>query len=190
MLRLSREDDLPLVRELIVDGAQAGSFDSALAHPTEEAAHFFSGVRRVILENVWLRPAPTSLVQMTVPAAIWVFEAPSVCPRPVGFFAVRSAGSFGYELWLAAIQPQYRNRGLGKQMVDELLATPIGGQIMVAQCDLHAVGARRLASILHRAGFASARRGTVCEWLANPGLSPSALAWLKTTPFQGASHLY
>jgi GNAT superfamily N-acetyltransferase len=190
MLRLSREEDLPLVRELIVDGAKAGSFDSALAQPTIEAACFFSGVRRVVLEHVWLRPAPTGEAQIAIPAAIWVYEERHIGRGPLGFFAVRGAGHLGYELWLTAIQSEYRNRGLGKQMVSEILATPIGRQIMVAQCDLHAIGARRLARILCQAGFQSARQGNECEWLANPNLPPSALAWLKTTPFQGASHLH
>lgn len=187
MLRLSREEDLPLVRKLIVDGARAGSFDSALAQPTNEAAYFFSGVRRVVLEHVWLRPAPTRETQIAIPAAIWVYEERYISPRALGFFALRGAGHFGYELWLAAIQPEYRSRGLGKQMISEILATPIGRRIMVAQCDLHAIGARHLARILCQAGFQSARQGNACEWLANPGLTPSALAWLKATPFQSAS---
>jgi ribosomal protein S18 acetylase RimI-like enzyme len=187
MLRLSREEDMPLVRDLIVDGAKAGSFDLALAQPTNEAAYFFSGVRRVILEHVWLRPAPGSETQIAIPAAIWVYEETQVSPRALGFFALRGAGHLGYELWLVAIHPEYRNRGLGKQMISEILATPVGRQIVVAQCDLHAIGARRLAWILCEAGFQSARRGKACEWLANPGLSPSALAWLKATPFQTAS---
>jgi GNAT superfamily N-acetyltransferase len=190
MLRLSTEEDLPLVRQLIVDGAKAGSFDSALAQTTAEAANFFSGVRRVILEHVWLRPAPDSEAQMVIPAAIWVYEEPYAGPGPSGFFAVRGAGRLGYELWLTAIQSEYRSRGLGRRMVSEILATPIGRQIMVVQCDLHAIGARRLASILCQAGFQSARRGKECEWLANPGLPPSALAWLKTTPFRAGPQIH
>ena len=190
MLRLSREDDLPLVQNLIVDGAKAGSFDSALAEPTNEAAYFFSGMRRVVQEHVWLRPAPSGEARLAIPAAIWVYEERYVGRGPLGFFAVRGAGNFGYELWLAAIQPEYRSRGLGKQMMSEILATPVGRQIMVVQCDLLAIGARRLARIRCQAGFQSARRGSSCEWLANPGLPPSALAWLKTAPFRGTSQMH
>jgi hypothetical protein len=188
MLRLSTVEDLPLVRELIIDGAKTGSFDSALAEPTEEAAHFFSGVRRVVLEQVWLRPAPVSGTPAAIPAAIWIYEERRASPGPLGFAAVRAAGGFGYELWLVAIHSTYRSRGLGKQMLSEILATPLGQQIMVAQCDLHAVGARRLAGILCQAGFQSARRGSASEWLANPSLPPAAMAWLKTTPFRDAVH--
>lgn len=146
-------------------------------------------MRRVVLEHVWLRPAPTNGAQVAIPAALWVYEERYVSPGALGFFALRGAGHFGYELWLTAIRPEYRNRGLGTQMMNEMLATPIGRQIVVAQCDLHAIGARRLAGILCRAGFQSARRGSSCEWLANPGLPPAALAWLKTTPLRSASHL-
>ena len=87
---------------------------------------------------------------------------------------------------LAAIQPEYRGHGSGKQVMSEILATPIGRQIMVAQCDLRAIGARRLSRILCQAEFQSARRGNACEWLANRGLHPSTLAWLRTAPFRGA----
>jgi len=186
MLRLSREEDMPLVRDLILDGARAGSFDPALAEPTSEAAYFFSGMRRVVLEHVWLRPASGTETQVAIPAAIWVYEERQVSPRALGFIALRGAGHLGYELWLIAIHPEYRNRGLGKRMISEILATPIGQRIMVAQCDLHAIGARRLARILCEAGFQSARTGKASEWLANPALTPSAMAWLKATPFQNA----
>lgn len=185
MLRLAGENDLPLVRELIIDGAKAGSFDSAVGQPTDDAAYFFSRVRRVVLEHVWVRPALNSEALAAIPAGIWVYEEWHVSPSPLGFVAVRGAGHFGYELWLAAIQQEYRGRGLGKQMMSEILATPIGRQIMVAQCDLHAIGARRLASILCQTGFQSVRRGNACEWLAKRGLPPPALAWMKTAPFRG-----
>jgi hypothetical protein len=111
MLRLASEKDLPLVRELIIDGAKAGSFDSALAQPTNEAAYFFSRMRRAVLEHVWLRAALNSESPTAISARIWIYEEWHVSPDPLGFVAVRGAGHFGYELWLAAIQPEYRGLG-------------------------------------------------------------------------------
>ncbi len=189
MLRAATETDLPLVRELIVDGAKSGSFDADLARATREADFFFARMRRVVLEHVWLRASPNGGAPVTIPANLWIFEEKGVSPAPIGFFAVRGAGHFGYELWLAAVRAEYRGRGLGKQMVREMLSLPMGRQISVAQCDLHASGPRRMASILCQVGFQSARRGEVTEWLASDGLPPSALAWLKAAPiaaYQGS----
>jgi GNAT superfamily N-acetyltransferase len=185
MLRASTETDLPLVRELIVDGAKAGSFDADLARATRESDFFFARMRRVVLDHVWVRASLSSGTAVIIPATIWIFEEQCVSPTPIGFFAVRGAGHFGYELWLAALQAEYRGRGLGKQMVREVLASPMGQRISLAQCDVHAVGPRRMATILSQMGFRSARRGDATEWLASGGLHPTALAWLKTAPFAG-----
>jgi ribosomal protein S18 acetylase RimI-like enzyme len=187
MLRDSTESDLPLVRDLIVEGARSGSFDADLARATREADFFFSRMRRVVLEHVWLRAPGTGGAAATIPANIWIFEEQCVSPAPIGFFAIRGAGLLGYELWLAALHSAYRGRGLGKQMVREVFASPIGEKIVVAQCDLRASGARRMAAILGQMGFRSARRGDASEWLASGGLHPSALAWLKTAPFAAHS---
>jgi Acetyltransferase (GNAT) domain len=190
MLRLATEDDLPLVRKLITDGAKAGSFDPALAQPTNEADAFFFRLRGVISGHFWLRPAPVSRTDRAftaTPAGIWVFEERSASPGAIGFIAARNQPNFGYELWLVAIKQEHRGRGLGKQMAREFLATRVGRQIMVAQCDLRATGARQCADILCQAGFQSARRGSTSEWIVNPRLHPAALAWLKTTPFRGSS---
>ena len=78
----------------------------------------------------------------------------------------------GYELWLATIELAYRQKGAGKKMIGEVLGTSIGPQVVVAQCDRRAEGARRMASILRHFGFESLRQGTQSEWLARSTLPP------------------
>jgi hypothetical protein len=100
----------------------------------------------------------------------------------LGFVAVRGAGRIGYELWLATIELAYRQKGAGKKMIGEVLGTSIGAQVVVAQCDRRAEGARRMASILRHFGFECLRQGTQSEWLARSTLPPVVKDWIRSAP--------
>lgn len=169
-MRAAIASDFPFVRELIVNAAVEGSFDPALAEPTAPAELFFAGLSRVIQERVWLRPFADKPLTLAIPATVWIYENPAWSQGPVGFFALRSAGPLGQELWLAAIRPECRGQGIGKQMVTELLAMPAGRNVAVVQCDKHAIGARRLAAIMLGAGFECVREGKQTQWLASRAL--------------------
>jgi GNAT superfamily N-acetyltransferase len=182
MLRLASEADFPVIRELIVDGATSGSFDLQLAQPTEESAEFFARLRHVIQERIWLRPDLSKNILWAIPACIWIFEDPVWGLGPLGFVALRGAGRIGYELWLTAIELAYRQKGVGKQMIGEVLGTSIGQHVVVAQCDRRAEGARRMASILRHFGFECVREATQSQWLARSTLPTAVKDWIKSVP--------
>jgi GNAT superfamily N-acetyltransferase len=185
VLRLASEADFPVIRELIVDGATSGGFDPQLAQPSEESAEFFARLRHVIRKRIWLRPDLSTHMLWAIPACICVFEDPVWGLGPLGFVALRGAGRIGYELWLAAIELAYRKKGVGKQMIGEVLGTPIGQQVVVVQCDRRAEGARRMASILGHSGFECVREAMQSQWLARSTLPTAVKDRIKSIPFSG-----
>jgi hypothetical protein len=182
MLRLATEADLPLLREWIVDGAKSGCFDAQLAQHSEESAAFFVRLRYVIREQIWLRRDLRQHTCWTTPACIWIFEDPVRSPGALGFAALRGAGRIGYELWLTAIGVAYRQKGIGKQMVGEVLGLSSGPDVVVAQCDRFADGARRMANILCSFGFESVRESKHSQWLAKSTLPTEVKDWIKSAP--------
>jgi ribosomal protein S18 acetylase RimI-like enzyme len=180
MIRAATSSDFPLVRELILDGARSSGFDPALTQPTTETQNFFAGLLKVIEDKVWLRPMTNQPLMLGIPASLWMYENPDLGLEPLGFVALKSAGRFGQELWLAAIRPELRGRGVGKQMITELLAAPVGRTIAVVQCDKHALGGQRMAGIMSRAGFELVRDGKGSQWLASRALAEPMKRWLMS----------
>ena len=181
MFSLATDADFPLLRELIRDGALGGSFDPVLAQDGPESALFFESLRHVIADNVWQRPGQHG-GHVDVTAHILMFH-PRYANEAGGFVAVRGIGKLGYELWLTALSPSLRRRGLGQQMLEEFLATPLGLQTMIAQCDHDANGAGACAASLQRLGFKVVRVGRYSTWLANPALATEVIEWIQTVPF-------
>jgi ribosomal protein S18 acetylase RimI-like enzyme len=107
---------------------------------------------------------------------------PAGSPGPLGFVALRGAGRIGYELWLTAIGSAYRQKGIGKQMVGEALGMTIGSDVVVAQCDRFADGARRMAKILCDCGFECVREAKRSQWLARSTLPTEVKDWIKSAP--------
>jgi ribosomal protein S18 acetylase RimI-like enzyme len=180
MIRAATSSDFPLVQELILDGARSSGFDPALTQPTTETQNFFAGLLKVIEDKIWLRPMTNQPLMLGIPASLWMYENPDLGLEPLGFVALKSAGRFGQELWLAAIRPELRGRGVGKQMITELLAAPAGRTIAVVQCDKHALGGQRMAGIMSRAGFELVRDGKGSQWLASRALAEPMKRWLMS----------
>lgn len=180
VIRTATSSDFPLIRELIVDGARSCGFDPALTQSSTETQNFFAGLLKVIQDKVWLRPLTNQPLVLGVPASLWMYENPDFGLESLGFVALKSAGRFGQELWLAAIRPELRGRGVGRQMITELLATPAGKTVAVVQCDKHAIGGQRMAAIMSHVGFELVRDGTGSQWLASPALAEPMKRWLMS----------
>jgi len=181
MFQRARDSDLPYISELIREGARAGGFDAVLATDCAESRLFFKRLAEVVTKNVWIRGTGKGAA-MRSPAALFLYRANTRSPN-TGFVAIRGAGQAGFELWLAALDPTERGRGLGRKMLTEFLATPEGKVVTVAQCGLDAEGAQACAHILAKAGFVTAREGNGAVWLARADLPASMHQWLKTAPF-------
>jgi hypothetical protein len=181
MLLPAQEGDLPFIRALIREHAHSGSFEEELASDSAESELFFARFADVVSRKTWTRAAsPDS--SATSAAAAFVFRE-SALSMPVGFVAIRSAASFGYELWLTALQADHCGRGLGCRMLTEFFATPEGKATSVAQCRLGAPGPQACAHLLAKEGFVVARVGLQTMWRARASLPAELLQWMKTAPF-------
>ncbi len=171
----------PLLRELIRDGALAGSFDAALAQDAPETALFFNNLQRVIANHIWRRPGQNGS-HTDVAAHILMYHS-LYSEEAAGFVAVRRIGKLGYELWMTALSPSLRKLGIGQKMLKEFLSTSLGLETTIAQCDRNASGASPCAAGLQRLGFMVVRVGKYSTWLASPTLSAEVIKWIQTAPF-------
>jgi hypothetical protein len=181
MLLPAQEGDLPFIRALVREHAHSGSFEEELASDSAESELFFARFGDVISRKTWTRAASPD-PSATSAAAAFVFRE-SALSKPIGFVAVRAAASFGYELWLTALQAHHCGRGLGRRMLTEFFATPEGKDTVVAQCRLGAPGPQACAHLLAKEGFVVARVGLQTMWLARASLPADVLQWMKTAPF-------
>ncbi len=106
MLRAAKIGDLNFVFELIIEGAEKGHFSRELCESPNEA-HAFRLELASILEN--------GVNQEGMQSYGLVYESEG---KRIGFMFMKAAfANRGNELWLAAIHPDYRNKGFGKAMI-------------------------------------------------------------------------
>lgn len=132
--------NLDLIYELIMDGAKHGYFNREF-QKLPAAANGLRLELTSILEN---RLRPNGL-----PAYGIVYEHED---RVIGFVLMSAGeGNIGNELWMAAIHPDFREKGHGRKMVQGVLEQFKGRKLMLfARC---APESKRMYQLLLKNGF-------------------------------------
>jgi GNAT superfamily N-acetyltransferase len=134
MLQPAHVGHLPILRALIRDGAQRGSFDRELASDSREAALFFSNLRQALNSGYFVEEdAQTGdLTTVAVPGYVYLPDRGGAANHPIGF-GLFKATDIGFELWLTGVDAQWRGHGHGRAMIAALLATPPGKKAYVVR---------------------------------------------------------
>jgi hypothetical protein len=164
VLEVADPAHIELIRALVVSGAQEGSWDPGLALLPAAADALIAKIATALRLGALPQRDPATGQWMFTRISGCVFRSDRQSP-PIGFGLFRDFVGNSFELWLCGIQPAARGRGLGRSMLIELLATPIGQRARLARCALGSDGGRRCAHVLKSIGFTIALPTAKEEWL-------------------------
>lgn len=145
MLKKLAAKHFEFVKELVIDGAKLGVFDQQLAG--SDAEHlFFNGLSKAI-DTGFLTKGETGMQRFWGYA---YFNPAKNKERPLGFVLLCGDGPGQVnEFWMAAIKPEYRNRGLGTLMFGEVLSAE-GKSNLMCRCNQ---GSEIAMNMLLKRGF-------------------------------------
>lgn len=164
MIEAARPDHLDLIARVVKSGAAAGSWDRELSTPGPALATLLAKLQRALVQGYLSQTDPRTGQLIETRIAGYVYR-PDADGPPIGFGLFKDFTATGLELWLVGIDAPYRDRGHGRAMLEELLATPLGARAELARCALASEGSRRLAHLLNSNGFESCRTTPDEEWL-------------------------
>ena len=139
MLEIAGPQHLECIKPLIRAGAAEGSWDPDLALPGPKSDDLFAKIRYALEHGALPQIDPRTNRRIMTRMGGWIFLADTE-PTPSGFGLYKDFTATGFELWLCGIDPRARGRGLGRQMLSELLATPTGRHVRLARCSLSTEG--------------------------------------------------
>jgi hypothetical protein len=146
MLQPAHVGHLAMLRTLIRQGAQDGSFDRELGASSPEAEEFFAKLKRALVTGYFVEEARKGHVEtVAVPGYVFWPDDRTSGSQPVGFGLFRTIDS-GYELWLAGLDLPLRGGGHGRQLLAALFATPQGQKTWVLRVQR---GSRYVPALQH-----------------------------------------
>ena len=135
-----------MLRTLIRQGAQDGSFDRELGASSPEAEAFFAKLKRALVTGYFVEEARNGRIEtVAVPGYVFWPDDRNSGTQPVGFGLFRAIDS-GYELWLAGLDLGLRGGGHGRQLLAALFATPQGQNTWILRVQR---GSRYIAALQH-----------------------------------------
>lgn len=153
MLEPANIRHLAMLRSLIRQGAQEGSFDRALAAPTPEAEEFFAKLKRALVTGYFVEEGHSGRIDtVAVPGYVFWPDGSHRDGQPAGFGLFRAIES-GYELWLAGIDLGKRGDGHGRELLTALFATPQGQKTWIVRMQRGSRYAPTIAHLLVGFGF-------------------------------------
>jgi len=185
MLEIARPQHLECIKPLIRAGAIEGSWDPELALPGPKSDDLFAKISYALEHGTLPQIDPRTNQRINTRIGGWIFVA-DTGPAPSGFGLYKDFTAGGLELWLCAIDSRARGRGLGRQMLSELLATPAGSHVQLARCSLSTEGGRRCAHVLKSLEFEPRRTTSREEWLLHRQTPPAVvhvIATMDMSPF-------
>jgi len=133
MLQPAHVGHLAMLRTLIRQGAQDGSFDRELAASSPEAEEFFAKLKRALVTGYFVEEGRSGRIDtVAVPGYVFWPDDRNSGSQPVGFGLFRGIES-GYELWLAGIDLGLRGSGHGRALLAALFATPHGQKTWIVR---------------------------------------------------------
>ncbi len=175
MLEPANVRHLAVLRSLIRQGAQEGSFDRNLAAATPAAEEFFAKLKRALVTGYFVEEGRAGTID-TVPVPGYVFwpDGRHGDSQPAGFGLFRTIDS-GYELWLAGLDLGLRGGGHGRALLAALFATEQGQRTWVVRIQRSSRYAPALAHLLAEFGFALVGDTATLRWFLRKG-APGELA--------------
>ena len=148
MLQPAHVGHLAMLRSLIRQGAQDGSFDRELGATSPEAEEFFAKLQRALVTGYFVEESRSGRIDtVAVPGYVFWPDDRHAGTQPVGFGLFRAIEG-GYELWLAGLDLGARGGGHGRALL--------------RRCSRHR-RARRRGSCACSAGPDSRRRCSTCS---------------------------
>jgi hypothetical protein len=135
-----------MLRSLIRQGAQDGSFDRELGATSPEAEAFFAKLKRALVTGYFVEETRNGRIEtVAVPGDVFWPDDRSPSTQPAGFGLFRAIDG-GYELWLAGLNLGLRGGGHGRQLLASLFATPQGQKTWVLRVQR---GSRYVPALQH-----------------------------------------
>ena len=146
MLQPAHVGHLAMLRTLIRQGAQDGSFDRELGATSPEAEAFFAKLKRALVTGYFVEEGRSGRIDtIAVPGYVYWPEDRNTGTQPVGFGLFRAVEG-GYELWLAGIDLGARGGGHGRALLAALFATSQGQKTWIVRVQR---GSRYVAALQH-----------------------------------------
>lgn len=146
MLQPAHVGHLAMLRSLIRQGAQDGSFDKELGANSPEAEAFFAKLKRALVTGYFVEEGRSGRIDtVAVPGYVFWPDGQHTGGQPVGFGLFRAIDD-GYELWLAGLDLGARGGGHGRALLAALFATAQGQKTWVVRVQR---GSRYVAALQH-----------------------------------------
>lgn len=175
MLEPANVRHLAMLRSLIRQGAQDGSFARELAAATPEAEEFFAKLKRALVTGYFVEEGRSGKIDtVAVPGYVFWPDGRHVGSQPAGFGLFRAIES-GYELWLAGLDLGMRGGGHGRELLAALFATSQGQKTWVVRMQRGSRYAPALAHLLAQFGFSPAGDTARLRWFLRKD-APAELA--------------
>ena len=153
MLQPAHVGHLAMLRSLIRQGAQDGSFDRELGATSPEAEAFFGKLKRALVTGYFVEETRKGRIEtVAVPGYVFWPEDRQPGSQPVGFGLFRAIEG-GYELWLAGLDLGLRGGGHGRELLAALFATPQGQKTWILRVQRGSRYAAAMQHLLHDFGF-------------------------------------
>lgn len=175
MLEPANVRHLAMLRSLIRQGAQDGSFARELAAATPEAEAFFAKLKRALVTGYFVEEGRSGKIDtVAVPGYVFWPDGRNVGSQPAGFGLFRAVDG-GYELWLAGLDLGLRGGGHGRELLAALFATPHGQKTWIVRMQRESRYAAVLARLLAEFGFSLVGDTVRLRWFLRKN-APAELA--------------
>ena len=142
-----------MLRSLIRQGAQDGSFDRELGATSPEAEAFFAKLKRALVTGYFVEEGRSGRIDtIAVPGYVFWPDDRNTGTQPVGFGLFRAIEG-GYELWLAGLDLGVRGGGHGRALLAALFATSQGQKTWIVRVQRGSRYVAALQHLLHDFGF-------------------------------------
>ena len=153
MLQPAHVGHLAMLRSLIRQGAQDGSFDRELGASSPDAEEFFAKLKRALVTGYFVEEGRSGQIDtVAVPGYVFWPDGKHSGSQPVGFGLFRALEA-GYELWLAGLDLGARGGGHGRALLAGLFATQQGQKTFVVRVQRSSRYVTALQHLLAEFGF-------------------------------------
>ena len=143
-----------MLRSLIRQGAQEGSFDRELGASSPESEAFFAKLKAALVSGYFVEEGRSGKIDtVAVPGYVYWPDDRNSGSQPVGFGLFRAVEG-GYELWLAGLDLGARGGGHGRALLAALFSTAQGQQTWIVRVQRGSRYVNALQRLLVEFGFA------------------------------------
>ena len=179
MLEPANVRHLAMLRSLIRQGAQDGSFARELAAASPEAEAFFAKLKSALVTGYFVEEGRSGKIDtVAVPGYVFWPEGRNVGSQPAGFGLFRAIDG-GYELWLAGLDLGLRGGGHGRELLAALFATSQGQKTWIVRMQRESRYAPALAHLLGEFGFSLVGDTARLRWFLRKTAPPDLISRVR-----------